>query len=114
MSRITITKDPGYAASANVDGRILAGDVRLEGETLTVGDKTFAIGSMRIIAESKEEQSPTPQPAADHPAMAARSIADGGGPTTGDDNSLGGTAVVDRGAIPAKDGGNAPSTRSSR
>lgn len=119
MARITITKDPGYAASANVDGRVLTGDVKLEGETLSVGDQNFEIGSMRIIAESKEAQTPTPQPAADHPSMVGRSVSESaGGSTSGSGTaspglSTGGNALGS-GAIPAADGGNAPSTRSSR
>jgi hypothetical protein len=120
MSRITITKDPGYNASANVDGRVLTGDVTLEGDQLKVGDQSFTIGSMRITAESKEEQAVTPQPAADHPSMVGRTSEStggsaataGGGAPVATTAATAGVGVTGGGATPAADGGNAPSTRS--
>lgn len=114
MARLTVTKDPGYAASVNIDGRVIDGAVSLDGETLKVGDQTFTIGAMRLIAETKEDVRATPQPAADHPAMAAQSNAAPAPAATTTDAATAGLGVTDAGggAIPARDGGNAPSTRS--
>lgn len=121
MARLTITKDPGYASTANVDGRALTGDVSLSGDTITVGGETFKIGSMRITMETAVEQPFTPQAPADHPAM----VASRGGESSGTGTAGGGTASAAStaggagggaaglgGATPAADGGNAPSTRS--
>lgn len=114
MARLTITKDPGYAASANVDGRVIDGAVSLDGETLKVGDQTFTIGAMRITAETKEENRATPLPPADHPAMVAMggNAPTAGAPTSAETAGVPVAAVGGGGAIPARDGGNAPSTRS--
>jgi hypothetical protein len=118
MARLTITKDPGYGATSNVDGRALTGDVSLSGDTLKVGGEEFKIGSMRIIAETAVEQPATPLPPADHPAMAGRTAeSSGAGAGSSGEASTTGTASVGvtdaaGGAVPARDGGNAPSTRS--
>lgn len=120
MARLTITKDPGYPSSANVDGRALTGDVSLSGDTLKVGSEEFKVGSMRIMMETAIEQPRTPLPPADHPAMAGRESgaagAGGGGEAaaTGTGTVAGVPVAGAGGATPAADGGNAPSTRSSR
>lgn len=108
MSRVTITKDPGYAATANVDGRQLTGAVSVDGETLKVGDQSFQIGSMRIIAETSEPASAPPAAPADHPAMVAASGGGAPAPTA----PAAGSAPAVTGATPAADGGNAPFSRS--
>lgn len=109
MARLTITKDPGYPATANVDGRALTGDVSLSGDSITVGGESFKIGSMRITMETAVEQPATPLPPADHPSMVGRSVGEG------EASSSAGVPVSEPaagGARPAADGGNAPSTRS--
>jgi hypothetical protein len=124
MARVTITKDPGYGATANVDGRALLGDVSLSGDTLKVGGEEFKVGSMRIMMETQVEQPRTPEPPADHPSMAGRTAEPAGGaggtvagvgvatPATSAGGGAGGVASATSGAVPAADAGNAPSTRS--
>lgn len=117
MPRLTITKDPGYPSSANVDGRALTGDVSLSGDTLKVGGEEFKVGSMRIIMETAVEQPATPLPPADHPAMAGRESGEAAAPAAAPGTgTVAGVPVSGAGAgtMPAADGGNAPSTRSSR
>jgi hypothetical protein len=112
MARVTITKDPGYGATANVDGRALLGDVSLSGDTLKVGGEEFKVGSMRIMMETQVEQPRTPEPPADHPSMAGRTAEPAGG-AAGTTGTVAGVGVAaPAGAVPAADGGNAPSTRS--
>lgn len=84
--RITITKDPGYDAQASVNGEAVTGAVSLSGDTLKIGDQSYKLGSMRIVAETPE-------------ASAPRGAAPRSGATTG---TTGGPAT------PAADGGNAP------